>query len=200
MTLTIIGVIAALTMPSLYTNIQKDQVGPKLAKAINTLESANGMILHDNQAKSLEAACGNDYGGCLSNYVSGSLESSSNYGLTTQNITTKDGIKYSLSRTTPLGINAQNCLQKYACRFYIITVDINGTNSPNTAGKDQFTFYVDSYGTVIPYGGGQFKEYSGANSVLWETGCKDNSTPTDKATCVGSIVDNGYKVKYNYNW
>lgn len=43
--LAIIGVIASVTLPALNANVQKQQVGPALAKAINTLENANRLLL-----------------------------------------------------------------------------------------------------------------------------------------------------------
>ena len=52
-TLTIIGIVAAMTMPSLLSSIEKGQIGPKLAKAINTLENANRNALQQYDEHSL---------------------------------------------------------------------------------------------------------------------------------------------------
>ena len=57
-TLTIVGVIAALTLPSLSLNVQKQQIGPALAKAINTLEYANKLALEQNQVRRLSELVG----------------------------------------------------------------------------------------------------------------------------------------------
>ena len=59
-TLGIIGVIATLTIPSLQTNVRAQSVGPGLAKAINTLENANKMLLTNENARNLTEICGGD--------------------------------------------------------------------------------------------------------------------------------------------
>ena len=49
-TLGIIGVVAALSAPSLVQNASSAQVGPKLAKAISTFETANENLLQEASA------------------------------------------------------------------------------------------------------------------------------------------------------
>ena len=46
-TLTIIGVIAAITLPSLLSNTATAQIGPKLAKAVSMFEQANTALLNE---------------------------------------------------------------------------------------------------------------------------------------------------------
>ena len=52
-TLSIIGVIAAVTIPSLSNNINKSQVGPALMKAVNTLENANELAMRSTDTSDL---------------------------------------------------------------------------------------------------------------------------------------------------
>ena len=52
-TLGIIGVVAALSAPSLVQNASSAQVGPKLAKAISTFETANENLLQEASATSI---------------------------------------------------------------------------------------------------------------------------------------------------
>ena len=52
-TLGIIGVVAALTAPALVQNAGSAQIGPKLAKAVSTLELANQNMLTENSASSM---------------------------------------------------------------------------------------------------------------------------------------------------
>ena len=49
----IIGVISALTMPTLFTNTSTAKIGPTLAKAVSAFEQANTMMLNDLDADSL---------------------------------------------------------------------------------------------------------------------------------------------------
>ncbi len=55
-TLTIIGVVAALTLPNLNMQVQSSKVGPSLRKFINTMSNANEVILTNNQSNTLRSA------------------------------------------------------------------------------------------------------------------------------------------------
>lgn len=52
-TMTIIGVVAALTTPALFHNAGTAQVGPKLAKIKSTIENANRQLMADEDVGSL---------------------------------------------------------------------------------------------------------------------------------------------------
>ena len=52
-TLTIIGVIAAITLPTLMNNTTNAQIGPKLAKAVSMFEQANTALLNANSVDTL---------------------------------------------------------------------------------------------------------------------------------------------------
>ena len=54
-TLGIIGVVAALTAPALVQNAGSAQIGPKLAKAVSTLELANQNMLTESGAASMSS-------------------------------------------------------------------------------------------------------------------------------------------------
>lgn len=218
--LAIIGVIASLTLPTLQVNIQKQQVGPALAKAINTLESANRLALEEGNARSLAELRENDddnYFDVLSKYMnlteatrtkkyflpSGTSSTILNNANYTEARTTNDGITYflfmpnsALARTgTKMANPPANSNPKYAYRYYTVYVDINGINKgPNTKTKDVFMFWVDTKGAVIPYGGTEYAEYTGSNTVLWKNSCGKKGNSGD--SCTGSVVDNGFKVTY----
>lgn len=73
-TLGIIGIVAALTTPTLVQNAGTAQVGPALAKAINNWDVANESLLNDNKTSSLRAIGITDnsedaYIDLLSNYL-----------------------------------------------------------------------------------------------------------------------------------
>ncbi len=213
-TLAIVGVIASLTLPALMTNVSKSSVGPSLAKAVNTMENANKMILTDNTARQLKTICADDYIACLKNYVNGTIISEEvnylQYSLAEQafstsggeagnssvkGLMTNDGIVI-YQTAAPSDDPIEGASGAYYGRYYTVYVDTNGYKKrPNAVGRDTFEFYVDLNGAVIPYGGQLYKDYTGGDSVLWETGCL-KSGPTDGASCTGSVVDNGWKVEY----
>ena len=90
-TLGIIGVVAALTAPSLIQNVGSAQTGPKLAKAVQTIEVANENMINAlslNSITSLGIENGktlhSTYGDNLTNYIKMSFyeEGLSDYGST----------------------------------------------------------------------------------------------------------------------
>ena len=58
--LTIVGVVAATSIPSVVANVEKNKVGPALAKAIGNLEKANIMALQKRGVRRLSEVSGSD--------------------------------------------------------------------------------------------------------------------------------------------
>lgn len=213
-TLGIIGVVAALTIPALNNNVSKQKIGPSLAKAINTLENANMTILAKNQLTRLDSTsypdalrsqmnCARE---TVSNPTYKDIDGSSNtLNGSYYKYTTKDGIVYYIKSD----ISNQSAPAKYVGKYYVGLIDINGTKAPNTSAKDMFLVRIDASGAVIPVGGYQFNEYTKASgNPLWKTYCTDttvklgteNLAGKGSTACAGAIVDNGYKAKYsNYD-
>ena len=133
-TLGIVGVIAALTIPSMTHNVSKQQVGPALAKGINSLEAANRKALADNGAIRLNDIDDN-YFNILDLTLNGViLEESGN----TTGFISNDGISYSNSAFAWSGNSANTT----------VTIDINGSKKPNKGGIDQFNVIIDVSGKV----------------------------------------------------
>ena len=212
-TLGIIGVISALTLPTVTQDVTKQKVGPSLAKAVNTLENANINLLKSTDTRSLYDACNNgteeynansvetEYVSCLLNHsnIFGTQLPGTNYGGNDYNncLMTKDGIAFC---TGELGVTTGDSPKNYYGSAIVIMIDINGPETkPNKVGKDAFSFLVDFYGTLIPNGGRQYNVFMGkaTDAPLWETTCSGGSI-TDRMDCAGSIVDNNWKVIYNY--
>ena len=213
-TLGIIGVVAALTIPSLNANVSAQKIGPSLAKAVNTLENANRTALVKNEATSL-GSIGGSYLEIINPYINGTYLGSQNIEfkdydgyVSTQPVNvlvTKDGIGYyhkvhSYEDTINLREAYAN---KYVGTCVWLAIDINGpTAGPNTHGKDIFEFLVDYSGAVIPYGGVEYMNYSAnVNEIYWQAGdanrdkCNDNGVGSGQ-TCGAAIIDNGWKVNY----
>ena len=206
-TLGIIGVVAALTIPALNANVAAQKIGPALSKAVNTLENANRRALVETEST---AFSGSDYLANISTYVNGNLYTPSNaypvkqYNGTTavtidkKVMLTKDGIGYYTNGTGT--ISSVSDTEKYSGTYYNVYVDINGPEAaPNSLGKDVFRFAVDTAGSVIPYGGLMWKDYGGASTILWNassaTRCKGSTVDTGNE-CAGAVADNGWKAAY----
>ena len=59
-TLSIIGVVSALTLPNLSSGYSKQVTATQLSKAINTLENANALALQENFVSDLTFISGNN--------------------------------------------------------------------------------------------------------------------------------------------
>lgn len=210
-TLGIIGVVSALTFPTVTQDITKQKVGPSLAKAVNTLEKANASLLKNTNTRSIYDACNtgdNDYSieteylSCLitnSDIMAAPLTGTS-YGDSTYNncIAGKDNIAFC---TGTIDVSqGTTSLKNYHGTAVNIIIDINGpAGKPNKLGKDAFSFLVDFYGTLIPYGGRHYNVFMGksTDAPLWQTTCNGDNF-SNRMACAGSIVDNNWKVIYNY--
>lgn len=201
-TLAIIGVIAAITMPTLSVNVQRQQVGPALAKAINTLENANKLALSQNDARRLnEIAIENDtYLNTLPNisWREQSVLKTKRFGREEDGAlveatrlcnTTVDGIQYCGNPNVRFRADGNQ-------EILNIWVDINGDKAPNQAGVDIFRFWVINDGSVVAFGSRAYQELGGERT--WQNGGCDGTEqrPQDVNTCAGSIVDNGFRVIY----
>uniref|UniRef100_UPI004026606C type II secretion system protein n=1 Tax=Candidatus Stercorousia sp. TaxID=3048886 RepID=UPI004026606C len=168
-TLGIIGVVAAMTMPTLINNTKKQELVAKYKKVYAEISQAY-LMAQNNNGGTIEGLCtsANDYITLFSKYLKNvqTCETSdknpycftrsfktldgrvinSDPGAT---LTTTDGatllflhISSSCKGTTELN-KAIGCAR--------IRADINGTKMPNTVGYDIFDFYLTQYG-VIPRG------------------------------------------------
>ena len=195
-TLGIIGVVSAITLPTLMSNTTDAQIGPKLAKAVSAFEQANEALLNDKSSDTLTDArlltSTQNYINELSRFMK--ITSTGN-----NTFISKDGFEYTLSanlaNTPPNNPQAPAYQQRISTSDVII--DIDGPN----AGRDQaatdlfyFTFWND--GSLRPYGG---TNYLGTNNASnWQTFCPIGPTPNnaDLRMCAGHIFENNLKVLY----
>lgn len=200
-TLGIIGVISALTIPTFTANTQNAKIGPKLSKAVSVFEQATRAVLDDAQSDSLNSSqvkCSNSAttlsqltsnSACffynLGHHIKGSYNSTSN------TFTGTDGTSYTISSFTTSASGL------YAHEVQIaapVIIDINGaTTNPNSAARDQFYFYLMDDGSLRPYGGSQE-----ATTLRWQTLCPKNATPAaaNRPYCTGHVLENNLKVEY----
>ena len=182
-TLGIIGVVSALTVPALMSNVQKNSIGASVAKAYNTLSNASEMILAQEGASTISSVADGltegdkrrgAYSTLYSRYTKGARVSSTedlpDYteydGTTAYNLEigrnlfqTNDGMIFYLSDGFEEIGNSSEFYKQFSGDALEVHVDINGAKGPNALGKDLFFFYIDDYGIVIPYGGLQWEAY-----------------------------------------
>jgi len=157
LTLAIIGVVAALTIPAVVTKVTKDQYVTGLKKAYNTLKTIEGkareeygdmedwdwganvtaefekyFLPHFDVLKNCKATTDK---GCFAEGLTTLNGYSAGHYNTTQyyKIVTSDGMSWAYTKsgiTTPLTNRG------------FFRVDVNGLKGPNRYGRDRFDFFV----------------------------------------------------------
>ena len=206
-TLGIVGVVAAMTLPSLRSNAQAQSVGPKLAKAMATLELANKALLRSEDVESIsEGALLSTYDNYFNKLSNNMHIVSFNYNvepeqadlsdyasITKENaFLSKEGFVYFI---TPMDTDYIDMnLPPHKRKIGYVFVDINGLAKPNKGAVDIFHFTMWDDGSLRPVGGNEWDGNS--NDVTWRTSCKIDKDPSDRAYCTGHIFENNLKVRY----
>ena len=137
----IIGVIAAITLPGLLTNIREAQIGPKLAKARSIFEQANVTLLDDNSIDLITDGFNNtnNYITELRNFLKGDANGAT--------YTTDDNMRYTIAIN---GAPANQNIPGYQQTIGTVQIDIDGPLGPNTLGRDRFNFLFRNDGSLEP--------------------------------------------------
>jgi len=169
LTLAIIGVVSALTIPAVITKVQKDQYVAGLRKAFNTLKLLEQKaILEHGEIKNWDWTknvtdnfntywkphfdilkdCGaTTDSGCFhgeneTKELSGSVRSANYNSTSAYKFITSDGIAYAYLIT---GL-------AFPQRRAYFVVDVNGKKAPNTVGRDIYIFHVFTNAGLKPDG------------------------------------------------
>lgn len=185
-TLGIVGVIAAITLPSLFNNATDAKIGPSLAKAVSVFDQANKALLEENEVEAvtdiiegIDTKEGIDeYWMKLSDYmIFKGGESSEKYS--------EEGFSYFIDFNSGIMVTADANPHLQVINESVV-IDINGKNPPNELGVDQFYFKLMNDGSLQPWGAGG----------EWKENCPIDAIPTALEYCAGHIFENGLKVLY----
>lgn len=218
-TLAIVGIIAAITLPGLSRNVNQKTVGPTLAKAINNLTTSVNTALADSKAinttditEYYNTSNVADIMLLLEANLTGTLQEAS--GTTPYTFYGNDGITYSCNHATSPD-TATNFTEaglkddknpnkivgkKYSGKYYRMLIDLDGPNNgPNAGGTDQFIVYIDTKGPVIPAGSREAEKYGASyDGTNQDKALKCDSTTVDavKSRCTSTVIMDGWNVKY----
>lgn len=214
----IVGVIAALTMPTFVTKTSTAKIGPQLAKAVSGYEQATKAILNAAETDSLNAAmvCPVGNSNCtpgdrklmitdgkiflneLSRYMNGSDKDGNG-----TNFKLSDGTEYELPSEFRAGEATDSTFPKEVplakpSLTTPLTIDINGVGTPpDQPGRDQFFFTMWCDGSLKAVGTNGWDEGAPTSSdELWSKKCPANTVPDDARYCAGHVFENGLKVLY----
>ena len=177
-TLGIIGVVAALTLPTLIANYQKQVYVNQLKKSVSSLSQGFALMMGKDgvtELKDTEAFGGMSVVCSSSNFDSDSCKTLreglqntfSGITFTKENISMKslNGVVGNLSNTCVIRFPDGSYL--FQPNFYlrdhmtngvmkgvlgVFYLDVNGSKNPNTAGRDIFYLYLGNVGGVYPHG------------------------------------------------
>ena len=193
-TLSIIGVIAAVTVPTLMTNVNKNIYVSGLKKTYSNLQNALKMI-------AANANCGEDLECAGFIFDKDTFMSSENNdialkmiaeqfknskiedrceGLNDKCLRTEDGT------TIATGVNWGSYIE--------LKVDINGPKGPNKDGRDAFSFWIATQdrngikqGTLIPTGSQLHAQYENMPSIYYKNS-KYQYSECGASYCTGKVL------------
>ncbi len=186
-TLGIIGVVSAMTIPSLTQNWQRKAYVTQLKKSYSEISQALESVISDNNALNLSEA-GVNYNSVrtfTNNYFKKAKDcGGSPSGCFAGNYKTINGGYWG----TPWGSScfvtaggASICMTNYNA-----FVDINGQKGPNIVGRDFFAFNIDNRGGL----------YGEANGSYHNSNCKNTNHGATPYYCSSAVIDSGWEMKY----
>ena len=220
-TLGVIGLVAALTLPSMYNNHQKALIGKTLARSVELVEQGMLNIRQEAQLNSetgdtfetLSSIKKSDLGLSGSSYITDSnafynstksflgIENSdydvTNISAFAGNLDTNLKSLYTAYKFNKLNaiVAFQNKTGTTTSNDSIISrviIDANGAAKPNTFGKDVFIFGLTNSGTLIPAG---TQKYADFDSKIPADGCSGSSVGNGTA-CAARVMADKWEIKY----
>ncbi len=211
LTLSILGVIAAITIPMLNANITKKETETSFARTVSLFENANTLLMNEKDVPNLDEAVGTEVGKIGDDESLKYIETIADYlnfrsGINNKTTSYTDfsyanEIANFPENDTNLYISESGSLAMFPMEdeeseeFYLIYIDLNGVSKkPNALGRDVQAFSINrSTGKV--YG-------AGSKRGGWKAGESENlcSSNVEGAGefCAGSIMDNDGKITYKW--
>ena len=186
-TLGIIGVVAALTLPSVIANYQEKQLTTAWKKAYSDAANAALLMSQNNEDLSTEQKTGEAF----AKYLQIDKVCEANKGVEqgcwqpNTKIYRKDGIYYDTSPTNygggavcmSLTSGTIFCVDSGSI-YSILYFDVNGINKPNTFGKDIFFAIFNKEKYAIRPAKGRLLKW-GASDCYWVTCSEDVTCDSD---------------------
>lgn len=188
-TVVVIGIVAAMTIPTLMNDYHYKTYSAKIKKSVYEFSSAVDTFITEEGKTSLTSTslfgdsgldkfmtnkfnviktCSNSSDGCFASSYKSINGSNSNGNFScSKSYTLADGSAVCLT----IGEDKKNVT---------LNIDINGTESPNMGGRDMFSFTVDSNGVV-------------KDTDVNESKCKGSSVGD---SCFSLLRDKGFVMDY----
>lgn len=218
-TLGVIGVVSALTLPSVIKNYQKHVTVDRLKVAYSTLQQAILMAEKDydvfenwdlHQSGTSGISSYNDGKAFFETYLKPYISSIKTFEINNPYVDEVFGVNtFAFSMKNGTFVTIQHAYE----RMIFLFVDINGMKGPNEQGKDIFTLLVVGPGTETSYwgirnkgglyfqGSGLSRDYLLKNTSHCDcSGLSGNNGNCYKRFCGALIQQDGWKIKDDYPW
>lgn len=215
-TLVIIGVVAALTVPTLIVKYQKEQTVTRLKKAYSALAQTTQKAIADYGPVETweigEEGNGNDAVAFANKYIIPYLnimkncqtENSGSCNYKYQNRksggieTFENFAKFYLNDGSLIALSIENHGQAQTIGVWI---DINGQKKPNKSGKDLFSFrYILNHNSYAAYKGRFIPNCMSFNKNFCMNDSNSGCRSGDGLCCSALIVRNNWEIADDYPW
>ena len=225
-TLGIIGVVAALVMPSLIADYKKKALVAQLQKSVNTWQNGLKLMMVTEGVDDITDSeiCQTPE---MADYYSQDHEYKESDAVLKKYFkiisTPNDMVWYKAVHGDDDGDGWEHPIGFYIadgsgvdlaiyCRVGDVTnpnakgaigIDVNGKKGPNTHGRDFFSFLIDSKGNLIPRGSRQHADLTVNESNYWKNNPRLCGTPGSSNVsmalgdgCAARIIENGWVMDY----
>ena len=211
-TLGIIGVISALTLPTFTANVTDAQIGPKLGKAVEVFENGAVAYLNEHGYSRLseiptENSASRSYS--IMNALRANIKYTNNFGSKDDAVvgfSSKDGARYifwfeEVRSPNAGGDFANSRLPQDEYIGAMAIVFGNPEDDDDYTNKNTFNFFVYNDGTLAPVGSRDYNKTVADNgeSYYWNDAhnCPNRPNAVQEATsCTGSFFEQGMKINY----
>ncbi len=205
MALTIVGVIATLTVPVMMNNIHnkmfanqvknmsaiieqlaQDELIAKRTRDLSDTDFGDPDKLLSDKHFSISKSCTSDesLANCWKTSATGKEKVT--YKNLNKNAISFGGVKtIILKNGVILGYKLHSSTGRTLGAFYM---DVNGNDKPNIGGRDLFSFYINSKGHIVDE-----NSYRGEQNNL---NTQYNNCKSDYWWCYGALADGGWKMDY----
>jgi prepilin-type N-terminal cleavage/methylation domain-containing protein len=200
-TLSIVGVISALTVPNLVGNASKKGQVALLRKAYLDLSEAIETELMEKDRATIGSLFSTDEK--IQDFLKRHFKVTKNCGASTSGclaseIVTMDGASITLPQNLNCITNAAGiaiCMQ-VSTEKNVVMIDVNGTKDPNIKGRDVFALTYTNKGDLvdaIKVNGSYTDPYVTVSNDTLLTECKAS---TDIGGCFEHILNNNWTMEY----
>ena len=206
MTLGIIGVVSAMTVPTLIQNYQRQSYVTQLHKVYNELSQALLRYQTDRNALNLTEAgltsqdavnnfittyfknveeCDTMNGCFASSYKAMDGETLNNYGIAAK------------SYVFASGVSIRPFYARSGAKLINMALDINGQKGPNIGGRDLFWFYIYNNGLIddLPIDANTVAPLTTEQrDSLFNARCLNHKSSPDG--CLGKILNDNWQMTY----